>query len=320
MEKVHRPFSYLVPYYRFPLQIEIWDLKGDFIHTIADLPLADNIPTGFMSVRKGPRSVRWRSDAPAQLFWVEALDEGDGNKEADYRDQVFSLQAPFSGEAEKGPKCTLRFDWINWGNSSTALLYEYWWKTRKSIVSSFEPDRLQAEKKVLFELNTEDRYADPGDFVTTVNQAGGRVLLFGNKGKSLYIRGMGASPRGNEPFIDSYDLKTGNATRLWQSAPPYFEYPSRILDPEKDLILVSRESISEQPNYHLVDFRKGTSTRVTNFPHPHPERALLPCPEGTGGHRQAGYAAPRKPWLQGKGVPSPYALGDGPVDEKVCIR
>lgn len=275
VESVHRPYSYLVPYYRFPLRIEIWDQDGIPVHTVADLPLADDIPTGFMSVRKGPRSVRWRSDAPAQLFWVEALDEGDGNKEADFRDQVLSLKAPFSGEVEMGPRCSLRFDWINWGNSSTALLYEYWWKTRKSIISSFEPDRLQAGKKVLYELNTEDSYADPGSFTTTTNRAGMRVLLFGNKGKSLYLRGMGSSPRGNEPFIDRFDLNTGSTQRLWKSSPPYYEYPTKILDPDKGLILVSRQSVKEQPNYHRVEIPKGKSVQVTRFPHPHPDLSEL---------------------------------------------
>ena len=163
-------------------------MQGKLVHALVELPLADDIPTGFGSVRKGPRSVEWRSDVPAQLFWVEALDDGDGSKKVDFRDQVFSLKAPFTGEIEKGPKCSLRFAGIDWGNSSTAILYEFWWKTRKEIVNRFEPDNLEAEKKVLFELNTEDRYADPGSFVNTTNSSGNRVLFFGNKGKFDYVR------------------------------------------------------------------------------------------------------------------------------------
>lgn len=271
VETVKKPYSYLVPYYRFPLSIEIWDIQGKLVHTLAELTLADDIPSGFGSVRKGVRSVEWRSDVPAQLFWTEALDEGDGSKRVDFRDQVFSLKAPFTGEIEKGPKCSLRFAGIDWGNSSTAMIYEYWWKTRKEIISRFEPDKLEAEKKVLFELNTEDRYADPGSFVSSKNSMGKWVLLFGNKDKSLYLRGRGGSPRGYEPFINSYDLSTGKTNRLWQSSPPYYEYPSRILDGSKGILLVSRESVTEQPNYHRVEWRKGKSTQVTKFPHPHPD-------------------------------------------------
>jgi dipeptidyl aminopeptidase/acylaminoacyl peptidase len=275
VQSVHRPFSYLVPYSRFPARIEVWDLQGNLLHTVADLPLADDIPSGFGSVRKGPRSVQWRSDAPAQLFWVEALDEGDGSKDVPYRDQVFALKAPFRGDVEEGPRCELRFGGITWGNSTTALLYESWRRTRTEIVSRFEPDRMQEGKQLIFDLNTEDRYGDPGSFVTTTNASGNRILLFGNGGRSLYLRGTGASPRGNEPFVDRYDLSSGETTRLWQSGPPYYEYPTRILDPGKGLILVSRESVKEQPNYYLLNLRSGKSVQVTRFPHPHPDLSGL---------------------------------------------
>ena len=67
IETLHRPFSYAVPYYRFPLRIEVWDLKGRLVKQIADLPLADQVPIAYASVRTGPRSATWRADAPATL-------------------------------------------------------------------------------------------------------------------------------------------------------------------------------------------------------------------------------------------------------------
>ena len=33
---------------------------------IADLPLAEDIPTAFDSCRKGPRGIEWRDDKPAE--------------------------------------------------------------------------------------------------------------------------------------------------------------------------------------------------------------------------------------------------------------
>ena len=53
---------------------------------MADLPLRDNIPTPFDAVAPGPRSVNWRSDAPATLVWVEARDGGDPRVEAEVRE------------------------------------------------------------------------------------------------------------------------------------------------------------------------------------------------------------------------------------------
>ena len=40
-----------------------------------------------MAVRKGKRSLSWRDDKPATIFWCEALDGGDPAKEVDFRDE-----------------------------------------------------------------------------------------------------------------------------------------------------------------------------------------------------------------------------------------
>ena len=44
---------------------------GAFVQEIAYLPLAEDIPIAFNSCRKGPRSLGWRDDRPAELTWIE---------------------------------------------------------------------------------------------------------------------------------------------------------------------------------------------------------------------------------------------------------
>jgi Tol biopolymer transport system component len=80
-----RPYSYLVPLDRFPQQVTVHDRNGRLLHTVADLPLAENIPIPYGSVRTGPRNVAWRADTPATLSWVQALDGGDAGREAPLR-------------------------------------------------------------------------------------------------------------------------------------------------------------------------------------------------------------------------------------------
>ena len=82
VERIHRPFSYLVPLYRFPRCIEVRDLAGVLKYEVADLPLMEELPLGFNAVPTGRRRVSWRADAPAILYWVEALDKGDPRVEA----------------------------------------------------------------------------------------------------------------------------------------------------------------------------------------------------------------------------------------------
>ena len=52
IEMIHRPYSYLVPWYNFPVKVEIWNNAGAVIRDLTDLPLADDIPQGCMVARK----------------------------------------------------------------------------------------------------------------------------------------------------------------------------------------------------------------------------------------------------------------------------
>jgi dipeptidyl aminopeptidase/acylaminoacyl peptidase len=271
IETIHRPYSYLVPWYNFPVKIEIWDNTGTIVRELTDLPLADDIPKGFGSVRKGPRSLTWRADVPSTLFWIEALDGGDASLKVDYRDQLMKLEAPFSSEPEALMKLQLRYNGISWGTGEIAIINESWWETRRSITSLFSPDHPETNPKVLFDRSTEDVYNDPGRFVMKSNPSGFYVLETGDKGKSLFLRGTGASPEGNKPFLDKYFPAKQITRRLWQSSAPYYEYPVHLLGPNSNIIITRRESVIEPPNYFIRNLKTESLKQITFFPHPHPE-------------------------------------------------
>ncbi len=271
IEKITPPFSYLVPYYRFPFSVEIWSKDGSPVKVLAEIPLAENIAKGFDAVRTGPRSFTWRSDTPASIYWVKALDEGDPKKEVELRDRIYFIEAPFTSDAVEGPATKYRYRGIMWGNDDLAVLGEYWRKTRQTIVSFMDPDEPDKGLKKVFEYSSEDRYNNPGNFISVQNDAGQYVLQFGNKGKSLYLQGQGASPEGNRPFIDEFNIKTNEVKRLWRSEAPYYESPSEIVDLKKNLILTTRQSVSEPPNYFIRNFKTNKLTQITEFGHPYPQ-------------------------------------------------
>jgi len=66
---IHRPYSFIVPCGRFPKKVELWSAEGKLIRELCDLPLAEDIPIAFNSVRKGMRSINWRADKPSTLYW-----------------------------------------------------------------------------------------------------------------------------------------------------------------------------------------------------------------------------------------------------------
>jgi dipeptidyl aminopeptidase/acylaminoacyl peptidase len=127
--------------------------------------------------------------------------------------------------------------------------------------------------KKISELNSDDRYNNPGFYMTTRNSFGQQVLLIADKGKTLYLTGQGASAEGDRPFIDKYDLKTGKTTRLWRSEAPFYETVSDFINIDKGLVLTVRQSVTEVPNYFIRDLKKGTLQQVTKFGNPYPQLA-----------------------------------------------
>ncbi len=266
---ISRPFSYLVPYDNFPTTYDVLTADGKMVRRIADLPLIEQLPKGFGATQTGPRDIDWRSDVAATLYWVEAQDGGDPAAEVEFRDRLFTLEAPFAGEKQPGIGFELRFSGIDWGTEAVAIAYESWWPKRRAITSVFQPGD-PGSKKVLFDLATTDRYNDPGRFLTTDNASGNEVLLFGADDNQLFLSGAGATPRGERPFIRTFDLATGNTEELWRSEAPYYEVPFTVLDAKKGDVILRRESRELPPNYFKYNWKKEKLEAITEFGNPYP--------------------------------------------------
>ncbi len=271
-----RPFSYLAPLGMFSRLVQVWDTNGKLVHQVADLPLRETTPASFDAVPPGRRSIAWRSDAPATLVWAEAQDDGDPAKPAaagNVRDAVFQQAHPFTAAPVELARLASRFENIRWGDGNTALLTEFWYKTRQLVTWRIAPDAPQTPPAKLFARTSEDRYADPGTPVTRVNQFGRNVMMISADGKSLLLDGEGASAEGDAPFIDRVDMASKTATRLWRSQAPYYENAMTVLDVEGNRLITRRESQTEPPNFYLRDLAKPAAsqlTALTQFAHPLP--------------------------------------------------
>jgi dipeptidyl aminopeptidase/acylaminoacyl peptidase len=271
VEMVHEPFSYLVPAYRFPYLVEIWDLQGNVVKQIADLPLAEEVPIGFGAVPTGPRSFDWRSDTPATLYWIEAQDGGDPKAEAEIRDNIYTMSKPFTAEKALLASLQLRFYDISWGNNQFALIDELWWKDRRIRTWVINPSAATPDTTLLHDYSWQDRYNDPGYPLLTQLANGHVVLMMNDQKNTFYFVGRGASPEGDRPFIDSYNIKDNKTNRLWRSESPYYENPVALLDPNKVTMITRRESVKEPPNYFIRDVLDKKLSQITYFPHPTPQ-------------------------------------------------
>jgi dipeptidyl aminopeptidase/acylaminoacyl peptidase len=274
VRRIHEPFSYLVPYYRFPESIEVWDEEGGVIQ-VAALPLAEDVPTAFGSVRTGAREVEWRGDADATLIWAEALDGGDAHAEVDARDAVMMLAEPFDGQAIEIVRLPLRFTGVGWTEDGRALVNETWWSTRIRRAYVVDPTRPGPAPEPIIDVSTEDRYRHPGFPLTRRTESGHEVLLSLDGGSSVIMSGEGASPEGNRPFLRRLDLSSGAVDELFRSEAPYYETPLAVLDDDGSTVLTRRESVDSPPNFFVRGLDSGSATAVTDLPHPYPELAAI---------------------------------------------
>jgi dipeptidyl aminopeptidase/acylaminoacyl peptidase len=269
VSQVKKPFSYLVPARRFPIETQVWTVKGKLVTQVADLASGENIPKGFDSVREGRRDISWRSDVAATLIWAEAQDGGNMKTKVDHHDYVYTWAAPFNNSPKVLQKVERRFDDITWGNNNFAMISDWRFSDRQIRQWKFNPSKPNAEKHLFQERSYNDRYNDPGRFVKQRNQFGLNVIKTSDN-NNVYLTGTGASSEGNIPFLNQYDFSSKKKKNLWKSKAPYYERVVLVLNEQATKVMTLRESTTEQPNFFVRDLSKDTLTRFTDFPHPSP--------------------------------------------------
>src|SRR5271165_44517 len=280
---IHKPYSYVVTYERFPKEVEVWDVSHPahvLSHTIASLPLADRVP--IHGVPTGPRDFSWRATDPATLVYAEALDGGDWNVNVPARDKILLLKAPFTAPAVEITRSEQRYAGFDWSEQpGTALLTQYdnnrhWRKT--FIIDVDDP---QQKPRLLWDLSTDESYKDPGNPVRRQLPNGAWVIR--QDGDAAYLAGVGSSPDGDRPFLDRLDLKTLKTERLFRSDKTSFERFLSFTGTDTRTFLTWHQSPADPPNAFTrtlgkpVDAPEGeatfasTSVALTHIPDPAPE-------------------------------------------------
>jgi dipeptidyl aminopeptidase/acylaminoacyl peptidase len=267
--QLQRPYSSILPIERFGQVIDVWDVNGKKIKNITTIPMRER-PTASDGVTSSPRHFGWRNDQPATLFWLEAQVGGDAKPKV--QDIIMQQGAPFGGSPQKLMELAWRFDSVLWGSDGLALVTEVWPKSHNSRTWKIRPGAPYDKPELIFNLNTDDQYNDPGIAVTELNDLGRSVIRTTSDGESLFFAGVGASAEGDRPFLDRFNIASKESTRLWRSRAPYYEDILGVLDDQGHQIITSRESSDERPNLFVRNvFSKTEPRRLTNFAHPMPQ-------------------------------------------------
>lgn len=246
---VRRPFSYLVPYFAFPQTTVLLDRAGALVSTLVERGSTEDVPIG--GVATGRRSFAWIPTEDATLTFVEALDGGDSRAPAAVRDQVYQHAAPFENEPVAWFRTTMRFGGIAYvDDGERALVSERDRTTRKERLSLVNPRVPTQEAKLLWERSSQDAYGDPGRPVTVTNARGDRVVH--SHAGSLFLTGRGATPQGDRPFLDRWDLASGKKERLFTCREGRYESVDELLEPDGSVLLVHSESPEDYPNHYVL--------------------------------------------------------------------
>lgn len=265
--RLHRPYSYQLPAGSFPQDVEVWDRSAKVEYKVASLGLSERVPLG--GVRTGPRSYEWIPQQGATLVWVEAQDGGNPKEKVPFRDRIFEHDAPFQGAPREVAKVRERFRGLQPLANGKALVEDYDRNKRVIRTLSIDLQKPGSEPKVLFSRNERDAYHDPGAPLMKTTREGRRVAI--QNGEEILLSGLGSSPSGDHPFVDRFNVTTGQKQRLFEAPAGTFETVEAVLDDSGSRLLTRRESPAEPPNYFI---RTGTAVKaLTHFANPTPQTA-----------------------------------------------
>jgi len=242
---IHKPYSYVTTYPRFPHDVEIWDRSGRVVHSLAQLPLAERVP--IHGVPTGPREHRWRATEPATVVWAEALDRGDWSVKVPARDKLLMQSAPFTGPAVEITRTEQRFTGIEWGEQPTfALLHDYDDNRHWNRTFVLNVNDAKARPQLLWDLSSDERYRHPGEPV--LRRLPNGELVVRQDGDAIFLRGQGASSDGDRPFLDRLDVRTRKAERLFRSDKTSLESVLDFTGADTRSFVTWRQSPSDPPN------------------------------------------------------------------------
>lgn len=280
LQVLKRPYSYVTAWTRFAHDVVVLDLEEGRARVLASLPVADRVPV--RGVPTGPRSHDWRANQPATLVWAEALDGGDWKNDVPERDRLLSLAAPFTGQPREIARLPQRYAGIGWfADGGRALVYGFDANRNWLTTSLRDLDDPEQPARVIWDRSIHERYAHPGSPEYRRLPNGASVLL--EEDGALFLSGAGATPQGNRPFLDRYDLASGATTRLFRSAADAYESFVGFIADDSSRLLTWHQSPEDPPNLFLresgaalADAAAGeavvasTPRQLTRFPDPTP--------------------------------------------------
>lgn len=280
----HKPYSYQRGHQSYPYKTEVWNIKGESVKMLEenkvgnlsmkpdedlseDTEIQDSVKTPKRVVKES--NWRWRSDLPQTLVWNET-------DTTEQKTLIYQQEAPFTAEKVIVLKSEGKVDNLVWANKTFALFTTTDTKAKLRKTLSFVPCDTTVRPRLLIsqttELDTIGNFPVFGKPYMVNNQFGEKVLYTDEKNSLFYLTDSKRrdSEGDNFWFIDKLDTKTAKIENVWTGKAPFLETVEAITDFKKLKFLSRKESITDVPNYFLVDIKGKKSRQITKFQDPYP--------------------------------------------------
>jgi len=260
------------------------------------------------AIPRGTQNLEWRFNEPATLMWQEPLGNppartnatanngdaasgngrgrgGRGRGGAARPAHLLALKAPFNGTPAEVFKSETGLNGLSWFENGHWVLTDAGGggfgrggggggaagggrggNRTPTQAKLFDLDKPGDPGKVLWTRNPAERYSDVGRPMEKPMPGGMRAIIL--DGDNIFMQSNGPSPTGDHPFLNRYNLTTGQTEQIFKSDDMHNETVDALMDAHGTKLLTRRESPTEPPNYYL---RSGaTLTAVTHEPDPQP--------------------------------------------------
>ena len=280
VEKLSKPFSYIVPVSSFGNELEVWDIEsGAMLQLINQTEVDDGAPDDTTSGVPDKRSISWRPDGAISFLQSvprgeqpdSSSDSGRNNGRRSRGDRVMEWLPPFGDNDAK----------VLYENNSRMERVTYSEDSQTLFVAEQQGDNAHEFAVHLSDPETKHtiwrgerpagfRGRGVGPTLATKNISSGvTVVRTSSDGSSVYLTGTDYSDtpmiEGPESFVDRVAIDSGESTRIYESGnDDEYIRVVEILNNDAGYILISRESATEVPDNFSVDVGSGTMTKLTN--------------------------------------------------------
>ena len=279
VERMKKPFSYIVPVYRFGSVEEIWNLDGEVVTELTQSEVNESVPDYEEEKNYGRSEIQWRPDGEGLSMITEPWEEKDedASDEEEKQDE----------EDEKEKESFKVIQWLPpFGEEDQNVVYESD-KEMESVSYAADSDVLFIMEEsgdtehlyavypgntdttyTIYKHDDDDFYENPGNLMYTRAASGLPVVRLSPDQQHVYLSGTQyfEDPQQNapRPFVDRVAIEGDDKERIFESGENVHEEIAAVLNDDFTEVVITRQASDMHPDSWLMNLNSGEKTKLTN--------------------------------------------------------